>query len=59
MAVVSVDGAGSWSATFAWLNQFRHLRVRYDTRADIHEAFLSLGCAWICWQSLRKGWMTA
>jgi hypothetical protein len=27
------------------------LKVR---RADIHEAFLSLGCAMICWQSLRK-----
>jgi transposase len=26
--------------------------------ADIHEAFLSLGCALICWQSLRKTWMT-
>ena len=39
--------------TFAWLNQFRRLRVRYDKRADIHEAFLSPGCAWICWQSLR------
>jgi hypothetical protein len=26
--------------TFAWLNQFRRLRVRYDKRADIHEAFL-------------------
>ena len=24
---------------------FRRLRVRYDKRADIHEAFLSLGCA--------------
>ena len=43
--------------TFAWLNQFRRLRVRYDKRAEIHEAFLSLGCVWICWQSLRKGWM--
>ena len=42
--------------TFAWLNQFRRLRVvRYDRRADIQEAFLSLGCALICWQSLRKG----
>ena len=28
-------------------------------RADIHEAFLSLGCALICWQSLRKTWKTA
>jgi hypothetical protein len=44
--------------TFAWLNQFRRLRVRYDKRTDIHEAFLSLGCALICWQSLRKSWMT-
>ncbi|GAC1457929.1 MAG: hypothetical protein PVSMB1_07750 [Gemmatimonadaceae bacterium] len=25
--------------TFAWLNQSRRLRVRYDKRADIHEAF--------------------
>ena len=44
--------------TFAWLNQFRRLRVRYDKRADIHEAYLSLGCALICWQSLRKTWIT-
>ena len=47
-------GIGSSSGPFAWLNQFRRLRVRYDKRADIHEAFLSLGCAWICWQSLRR-----
>jgi len=33
--------------------------VRYDKRADIHEAFLSLGCALICCQSLRKTWRTA
>ena len=45
--------------TFAWLSQFRRLRVRYDKRADIHEAFLSLGCALICWQSLRKSWKAA
>jgi len=45
--------------TFAWLNQFRRVRVRYDKRADIHEAFLSLGCALICWQSLCKTWRTA
>jgi transposase len=44
--------------TFAWLNQFRRLRVRYDKRADIHEAFLSLGCALICWHSLRRTWVT-
>jgi len=42
--------------TFAWLNQFRRLRVRYEKRADMHEAFLSLGCALICWYALRKSW---
>jgi transposase len=29
--------------TLAWLNQFRRLRIRYGKRANIHEAFLSLG----------------
>ena len=57
------SGLGRWrwvvERTFAWLNQFRRLRVRYDKRADIHEAFLSLGCALICWQSLYRTWRTA
>jgi hypothetical protein len=44
-------------ATFAWLNQFRRLRVRYEKRADIHEAFLSLGCALVCWNFLRVDWV--
>jgi transposase len=44
--------------TFAWLNPFRRLRVRYDKRADIHAAFLSLGCALTCWHVLRKSWAT-
>jgi len=44
--------------TFAWLNQFRRLRVRYEKRADIHKAFLSLASALIFWQSLRKQWTT-
>jgi transposase len=53
-----VDWAGGAvvERTFAWFNQFRRLRVQYDKRADIHEAFLSLGCALICWQSLRRTW---
>ena len=52
------SGLGRWrwvvERAFAWLNQFRRLRVRYEKRADIHEAFLFLGCAVICWRSLRK-----
>jgi transposase len=40
--------------TFVWLNQFRRLRVRYEKRTDIHEAFLLLGCTLICWKFLRR-----
>jgi transposase len=54
------SGLGRWrwvvERTFAWLNQFGRLRVRYDKRPDIHEAFVSLGCALICWHALRKRW---
>ena len=42
------SGLGRWrwvvERTFAWLNQFRRVRVRYDKRADIHEAFLTRLC---------------
>lgn len=36
--------------TLSWLRQFRRLRVRYERRADIHEAFLTIGCILICWR---------
>jgi transposase len=39
--------------TIAWLHQFRRLRVRDEHRDDIHEAFLHLGCALICWNVLE------
>ena len=39
--------------TFAWMNQIRRLRLRYEKRADIHKAFLSLACALICWNFLQ------
>lgn len=38
--------------TFSWLHQHRRLRVRYERRADIHEAFMKLGCILICWNFL-------
>jgi transposase len=28
----------------SWLHQLRRLRVRAERRADIHEAFMALGC---------------
>lgn len=31
----------------AWLSKYRRLAVRYERRADIHLAFLKLGCALI------------
>ena len=40
--------------TLAWLNRFRRLTVRYERRADLHQAFLSLGCALICWRFLTR-----
>ena len=40
--------------TLAWLNQFRRLTVRYERRQDTHEAFLSLGCALICFNALTR-----
>jgi transposase len=41
--------------TLAWLNRMRRLTVRYERRADIHDAFLTLGCALICFDSLQQG----
>jgi transposase len=38
--------------TLAWLARFRRLTIRYERRADIHEAFLHLGCALICLKHL-------
>jgi transposase len=40
--------------TLAWLGQFRRLTIRYERRVDIHQAFLSLGCALICWNYLQQ-----
>jgi len=40
--------------TLAWLHQFKRLRTRYERRTDIHQAFLSLGCALICWRFISK-----
>ena len=40
--------------TLAWLNRFRRLTVRYERRAEIHQAFLDVGCILICWNFLQK-----
>ena len=53
---------GSGLGTYRWvieqsialLHWFRRLRIRWEIRDDIHEAFLSLACAIICWRRLTK-----
>jgi len=40
--------------TLAWLNRFRRLTVRYERRADIHDAFLTLGCILITWDAVQR-----
>ena len=40
--------------TLAWLNRYRRLTVRYERRADLHQAFLTLGCALICFHALEN-----
>lgn len=47
-------GRARWvvERTISWLHQFRRLRVRYERRADIHQAFLTLGCILICFRTL-------
>ncbi len=39
--------------SLSWLHQFRRLLVRFERRADMHEAFLVLGCCLICLRKLQ------
>jgi transposase len=40
--------------TLAWLRRFRRLAVRYERHDRVHHAFLTLGCALICWNYLKS-----
>jgi transposase len=40
--------------TLSWLHQFKRLLVRYERRADMHEAMLALGCCLVCFRRLRS-----
>jgi transposase len=50
------SGLGRWrwvvERTFAWLHGFRRLLVRYERRADMHEALLRLACCLICFRRI-------
>ena len=39
--------------SLSWLHQNRRLRIRYERRDDIHEAFMALGCILICHRCLN------
>ncbi|MEU8836776.1 IS5 family transposase [Streptomyces sp900116325] len=39
--------------TFAWLHQFKRLRIHYEIRADLHLALLQLACSIICLRRLK------
>ena len=49
-------GSKRWvvERTIAWLHQYRRLRVRYERRADIHEAFLQIAGCLICLKLLNQ-----
>ena len=40
--------------TLSWLHQYRRLRIRYERRDDIHEAFLEIACSLICFKALTR-----
>jgi hypothetical protein len=35
------------------MHQFKRLRVRNDRDDQVHEAFMALACAMICWRRLH------
>ena len=41
--------------TISWLHQFRRLRQRWEKLQGMHQAFLTLGCAIICFRRLQAG----
>jgi len=48
------SGLGKWrwfvERTISWLHQFRRLKTRWDRKPEVHQAFLSLGAAVICYR---------
>lgn len=48
------DTAGSPNARSAHLNQMRRFAVRYEQRADIYTAFLTLGCTLLAFHHLAR-----
>jgi transposase len=51
------SGLGRWrwvvERTFAWLHNYRRLRIRWERDPVVHMAFLTLACALVCQRYLR------
>jgi transposase len=49
-------GQNRWRVerSLSWLHQFRRLRIRWEFRADMHEASLKLACCLICLRRLES-----
>jgi transposase len=52
------SGLGRWrwvvERTFAWLHNYRRLRIRWERDPVVHLAFLTLACALICRRYLME-----
>lgn len=40
--------------TLAWLSRYQRFDVRHGRRDNIHQAFLHIGCALICFDFIRR-----
>jgi transposase len=47
------SGMTCWRRLRDW-HWFGRLRIRWEIRDDIHEAFMALGAALICWRRLAR-----
>ncbi len=56
--IESRERLGRWrwivERILGWLHRFRRLRICYERRTDIHQAFLSLACSLICWRYVER-----
>jgi hypothetical protein len=53
-APASAAPAGSWSAPSPGWHNFKRLLVRYDSRHEVHQAFLALGCCLVRFRRLQN-----
>jgi len=40
----------------SWLNRYQRRKVRYEWRADVHQAFLKVRRALICWNQVQRSY---